>query len=641
MTDVRPTPLPKIGLKRDALLKEVKALLQKKAVYRISEYNLQPGFSAIFFLAPKKTGDWRPIINLRPLNFYIRPKRFRMETLATVLRSPIKHGWATSIDLRDAYLHIPIHVSHHKWLRFKIGGQAYTFRCLPFGLSTAPRVFTRVVATVAAFLRRQGISVHVYLDDWLITAPSRQLAIQHTHFVIQTVEKLGFIVNLDKSNLKPTQCPDYLGARIDLVQGRVRPSPERVERLRTSVQSLFHSHSATAFTWLQVLGLMASMVDILPWCRLHMRPLQLHLNFYFQPKVNDLSLVVPVSQIVRDELVWWMEVQNLQIGAVFPVPKPQVVITTDASTLGWGGHIASSVVSGQWSDLEKSYHINLLELLAVEKSLHHLIYSVEGKIVQVKSDNATTVAYINKQGGTKSPSLCLHTRRLLLWCISHNIALTAVHIPGSENALADNLSRGISLAPTEWSLTRPIAQQVFNHMWTPTIDLFASRSNFQLPVYCSRSRDDRAYAVDAMTIDWTGMWAYAFPPISMIHRVLLKMSTEACTLLLIAPFWPRQPWFPLLLRHLVDIPLSLPVTPDLLRMPRSKARFHDVKGLHLTAWTLSSVGTCRQAFLAKLQSSSPEGVDYLHSKYTLRVSGSLSNGVVVDQYVQIKQLFPK
>ena len=161
---IRLTPLPADKARRNALLEEVKALLGKRAIYHIKP-PYQSGFWSTFFLAPKKTGDWRPILNLKPLNAYIKPKKFRMETLNTVLKSPIKGMWAVSIDLKDAYLHIPIHQDHHRWLRFKVNGQAYAFRCLPFGLSTAPRVFTRVVKTVRAYLRRNGVQINQYLDD--------------------------------------------------------------------------------------------------------------------------------------------------------------------------------------------------------------------------------------------------------------------------------------------------------------------------------------------------------------------------------------------------------------------------------------------------------------------------------------------
>ncbi|PIK45634.1 hypothetical protein BSL78_17514 [Apostichopus japonicus] len=104
-----------------------------------------------------KTGrSWRPILNLKPLNKnYVEPKRFRMETLNLILPLLRKGMWAASVDLQDAYLHIPIHPRHQRYLAFQYAGRRFTFRSLPFGLSTAPRVFTRVAGTVIAYLRKK------------------------------------------------------------------------------------------------------------------------------------------------------------------------------------------------------------------------------------------------------------------------------------------------------------------------------------------------------------------------------------------------------------------------------------------------------------------------------------------------------
>jgi hypothetical protein len=86
--------------------------------------DLPPVRRRSFFLTEKKTGDWRPIINLKPLNQFIRPVRFRMESLSTVLKADIKGKWATTLDLKDAYLHVPIHPNHFRWLRFMIDGRS-------------------------------------------------------------------------------------------------------------------------------------------------------------------------------------------------------------------------------------------------------------------------------------------------------------------------------------------------------------------------------------------------------------------------------------------------------------------------------------------------------------------------------------
>ena len=81
--------------------------------------------------------------------------------------------WAFSLDQTDAYLHIPIHYRSRKFLRFTLRGRVYQFKALPFGLSTSPFVFTRLMEVIATFLRRRAITLHPYLDDWLARNQNR------------------------------------------------------------------------------------------------------------------------------------------------------------------------------------------------------------------------------------------------------------------------------------------------------------------------------------------------------------------------------------------------------------------------------------------------------------------------------------
>ena len=174
---LRETPLLRDLSKRNLLLGEVASLLEKNAITPLAPPYEKGGFWSTFFLPLKRTGDWRPILNLKPLNQYIKPKKFRVETVRTVMSSPIKGRLAMSKDLKDTYLHMPIHPLDRKWLRFCIQGKAYQFRCLPFGLSTSLRDFTRIVKAVAAYLRRRNIQIHMYLDDWIITSSSKEEAL--------------------------------------------------------------------------------------------------------------------------------------------------------------------------------------------------------------------------------------------------------------------------------------------------------------------------------------------------------------------------------------------------------------------------------------------------------------------------------
>jgi hypothetical protein len=480
---------------------------------------------------------------------------------------------------------------------------------------------------VAVYLRKQGIHIFMYLDDWLVLARSEAEAVASTRTVIQVAEYLGFLINRKKSHLVPTQVPTYLGAVLNLETGVVTPSMERVESVIRNVEDLKGRSSAPARQWMRCLGLMASLVEIVPWCRLRMRAIQLHLARHYSQMSEDLDILVPVHADIHQHLDWWLKEDHLLAGVRFPALAPQVTLVTDASNLGWGGHVGPQTVSGVWNAHESGLHINALEMLAVEKSLIALLHLTQGRRVLVKSDNATTVAYLNKQGGTHSPTLCWQAIRLLLWAEGKGITLSAVHIPGVDNAIADSLSRGLTVAPTEWSLNQQVAQRVFQIFGEPVVDLFASRTNKILPVYCSRTRDEAAYAQDALSISWEGMVAYAFPPIPVIPLALQKMCREESLIILIAPFWPRRPWFPMIMQLLVDVPLILPPHPDLLRIPHSKARFHDVKGLHLTAWKLSAGDTLRRAFLDRLPPLFQQDGDPQPTRYTLHVSDVSTTGV--------------
>ena len=120
------------------------------------------GFYSRFFLVPKPGKKWRPVIDLSVLNKHLSVLTFKMETAEVFQNAICKGEWVVSIDLTDAYIHIPIHKK----------SQMYQFWALPFGIATAPLEFTRVVKEVKLMLQNRGIRIHQYLDDWLLRAPS-------------------------------------------------------------------------------------------------------------------------------------------------------------------------------------------------------------------------------------------------------------------------------------------------------------------------------------------------------------------------------------------------------------------------------------------------------------------------------------
>ena len=186
------------------------------------------------------------------------------------------------------------------------------------------------------------------------------------------------------------------------------------------------------------------------------------------------------------------------------------------------------------------------------------------------------------------------------------MSIRARHIPGRLNRTADLLSRSDQIVNTEWTLSRPVAAQLWKVWGTPMIDLMATELTTQLPTYISPYPDPRAFAVDAMTCAWEGMDAYLFPPWAMIGEVLTKLSLESnCVVTLIVPRWPNRSWFPVLLGMLVDVPVSLPPRSDLIGMPHNGRKFGAIHSLDLHACRVSSDRRRTRDFLLRCRAESP------------------------------------
>jgi len=163
----------------------IQKLLSMKAVEKcVSETN---EFISPIFLVPKKDGSQRFIFNLKKLNQFVGNDHFKMEDLRSAINLMFPECYFTSIDLKDAYYAIPIHPSSRKYLKFQYRSELFQFTCLPFGLSCAPRIFTKVLKPVVKYFRKLGILLVIYLDDLLLISSSIAQANMHTKAVVDTL----------------------------------------------------------------------------------------------------------------------------------------------------------------------------------------------------------------------------------------------------------------------------------------------------------------------------------------------------------------------------------------------------------------------------------------------------------------------
>ena len=189
-------------------------------------------------------------------------------------------------------------------------------------------------------------------------------------------------------------------------------------------------------------------------------------------------------------------------------------------------------------------------------------------------DNSAAVFMINNMGSSHTEAG--HSVVIDIWefCIKSGIWLTAAHLPGSLNTIADKESRR-SYRDAEWMLAPCILQEALVALnFKPEIDLFASRLNKQFSEYCSFRPDPDALYIDAFSISWSNRNIYCFPPFSCILQVLQKIVQDTAEGIVVVPNWPTQPWFPLLKELLVQPPRIIAPSKRMLVLPAMPEEIH-------------------------------------------------------------------
>ncbi len=185
---------------------EVYSLLVREAIEQQGVRFIQP----VHYSSQEGWG-LHPILDLRQLNRSLRRFRFKMLTIPIIWSKIRSEDWFVTIDLKDAYFHVSIIPSHRKFLRFSFRGKAFQYRVLPCRLALSPRTFTKCIDAALAPLRLQGIRVLNYIDDWLILAQSREMAVRHRDVILGHIRSLRLRLNTKKIVLSPAQRTTFLG----------------------------------------------------------------------------------------------------------------------------------------------------------------------------------------------------------------------------------------------------------------------------------------------------------------------------------------------------------------------------------------------------------------------------------------------
>lgn len=528
---------------------------------------------SLLFPVPKKNGKNRWVLDLRRFNEHIVKRHFKVEGINDVRTMLRRNDWLTSLDLSEAYLHVPVNRRHRRFLAFQANGKRYRFASMPFGATSAPRTFTELLKPVMAVLHRQGIRATIYLDDMLLAATSREEARRAVTTAHRLLEELGFTVNLEKSVFEPSQSLEHLGFIWDTVKWRLRLPSKKMLALRREARRVLKENEAGKLTARRLAGLAGKATAAAPAARaLDFRRHSLHRNVTYALR-NGKAAWDALTSLSRTALrdVKWLATTALKYSQSCPItpPEPGVVLTTDASPTGYGGVLRIGghrlETFGFFTRDESRRSSNWREAEAVRRvffSFKRRLRNVNELLIE--SDNTTTVSMLRRLGG-RHRHLALAVEPVIRFCLRHRIHLLARHRPGVENQEADQLSRR-RLDRNDWELSEAAQRDIVLHFGRPSIDWFAAMHNAKCRRYATQHPAPTAAYVDAMSVDWRGEFGLFVPPINMIGKVVARLGQQQAHGVVVVPRWPTKTWWAVLRSSSQHPPLTLPsgamVVPD-------------------------------------------------------------------------------
>ena len=305
-----------------------------------------PGFYSGIFLAPKKNGKLRLIIDLSRLNTLLDIQSFRMETANKVRQAIQPNDWVFSLDLTDAYL----------------------------------QVFTCLMVAIATYLQKRAIVLFPYLDDWLVRNQVRQEILRDRQFTIKLIMSLGLIISKEKSDLVPSQNFVFIGMEFLTHKNIVRVPLDRVQGILELLLWFKKQKQVSARVFLSLLGKLSAAAQFVVLSKLHLRPLQMAVFAQCKPHVLPLEYPILLNAPIRKHLEWWDNKGRFISGITLKPSLPTHSLFTDASLSGWGAHLELEglLFHGAWTPVQSVLHINVLEMKAILlalKQCHQYVFN--------------------------------------------------------------------------------------------------------------------------------------------------------------------------------------------------------------------------------------------------------------------------
>lgn len=379
------------------------------------------------------------------VNDFISTNSFKFQTLDDAIKLLGPNYYMGKIDLKHAYRSVPIHRSNYeatglKW-RFTSDEHDTFFydKRLPFGAKSSPEIFHRLTQAVRRMMARRGFhDLVVYLDDFLVVAPTKDECVQAFTTLSKLLTDLGFELSKHKI-VEPTQELTFLGVQINTKDNSLTLPRDKLDDLQDLI-GRFQNKQRTTIKQLQRLaGKLNWACRVVYGGRTFLRRILDTINTN-----HESTKVITVDENFKQDIHWWANFLKVFNGKqLFLDQQPTVDVETDACPISAGGYFRGDWFyhnfendSPSWSSL----HITHKETLAIILAAKRWAPRWANHRVIIHSDNQAAVQIINK--GTTRNAILMHELRQLFWLsATHNFHITARYVPGTQNDLADAISR--------------------------------------------------------------------------------------------------------------------------------------------------------------------------------------------------------
>lgn len=528
----------------------------------ISEVSYIPDVVNPLTVAYNRSGKARLVLDARHINPHLFKFRYKYEDAATARQIFDTGDFLFTFDLKSAYHHIEIFPDHRNFLGFSyiIDGKKkfYIFNVLPFGISTAGYIFTKLTREVVKYFRSQGIKLVMYLDDGLGGSHSFDSACIVAEHISKCLQSLGFLLAEEKCCWLPNQTQQWLGFMWDMKVGKLRVTEDRMDRLHIKLDSVSEKiDSENLVVSVRFLaGIVGQIISNQPVFGYTVRLKTRHMYDCILSRVSWSSLVYLTKDAIN-EIKFWKEncikLNNEGSYLNAAVKNPGWVdfdLYCDASDVGFGFYLAFKTgeslqdrkMSGSWLEHEMSQSSTWRELECIHRAVKSNLYDLKGKSLTIHTDNKNA-DHILRVGSKK---MCLQdiACNIVDFCYQNHITFTSEWVPREFNTCADELSR--TTDHDDWSIHDTVFDLLDLEWGHHSIDRFATHYNNKCLRFNSKYWCPGTEGVDAFHQFWGDEINWLVPPPILISEVVRKAVLDRASSTLIIPQWKSAPFWPLL-----------------------------------------------------------------------------------------------